>query len=57
MPKSEEGNNSVKYSQNVTNFTKLLSGHRHLRHDLCVKYHDPSSSGSQDTLVTRSFVG
>ena len=54
MSKSEKGDNSTKYSQN---FTKSLSGHLHLGNNLCVKYHDSSSSSSPDTLLTRSFMG
>ena len=42
MHKSEKGDNLAK------------SGHLHLRHNLCVKYHDSSSGGSLDILLTRS---
>ena len=30
-----------------------LSGHLHLGHNMCAKYHDPSSSSSPDILLTR----
>ena len=49
MPKSEKGDNSAKYLQN---FTKSLSGHLHHGHSLYAKYHDPSSSGYPDILLT-----
>ena len=48
MPKSEKGDNSAKYLQNVC---KMLI--RSSRPYLYVKYHDPSSNGSPDILFTR----
>ena len=51
MPKSEKGDNSAKYLQNLT---KTLSGHLHLGQNLYAKYHnDPSSCGSPHILFTR----
>ena len=50
MPKSEKGEKSAKYLQN---FTKSESGHLHHGHSLYAKYHDPSSSGYPDILLTR----
>ena len=49
MRKTEKGNNSVIYQQNLT---KSKSGHLHLRQSLWSKYHDPSSSGSCDIVFT-----
>ena len=37
------------------NLPKVKSGHLHIRHNMCVKYHDPSSSGSPDILFTISI--
>ena len=45
MPKSEKGHNSNIYGS-VPNVN-------HLGHNMCAKYHDPSSSGSPDILLTR----
>ena len=53
-PKSEKGNNSTKYLQN---FSKSLSGHLHLGHNVHATFYDPISSGSPDILMTRSFMG
>ena len=50
MQKSEKGDNAVKYLQK---FAKIQSGHLHLGHNLCVKYHDPYSSGSPDTFFSQ----
>ena len=50
MHKSEKGDNSAKYLQN---FATSQAGHLHLGHNLCAEYHDPSSSGSPDILLTR----
>ena len=50
MPKSEKGEKSAKY---LKNFIKSLSDHLHHGHSLCAKYHDPSSSGNPDILLTR----
>ena len=52
MRKLEKGDNSAKYR-----ISRKVSGHLHLRHNVCVKYHDPNSSGSPDTLLTRFFMG
>ena len=50
MPKSEKGKKkSARYLQN---FTKSKSGYLHHGHRLYAKYHDPSSSGYQDILLT-----
>ena len=54
MCKSEKEDNSAKYSQN---YTKSYSGHLYTGHNLCFKYHDPSSSGSAAILLTRSILG
>ena len=45
MPKSEKGDNSVKY---LKNFAKSK---------LYAIYHDPSLSGYPDIVVTRSCMG
>ena len=37
---------------NQPNIYRILPGHLHLGHNLCAKYHDPSSN-----LLTKSFVG
>ena len=50
MRKSEKGDNSAKYLQN---FIKSQSGHLHHGHSQYAKYHDPSSSGYPDILLTR----
>ena len=50
MPKSEKGNDSVKYSQN---FMKSESGHLCHVPKLYAWYHDPSTSSSQDILLTK----
>ena len=49
MRKTEKGDNSV---MDFENFTKNKSGHLHLRHSLFFKYHDSSSSGSEDIFFT-----
>ena len=54
MPKSDKGDNSVKY---LKIFAKCLSGHLHLGYKLYAKYLDPKSSGYPDIMVTRSFMG
>ena len=48
MHKSEKGDNSANYLQN---FAKSESGHLHLGHTLCAKYHEPNSSGSPGILL------
>ena len=50
MHKLEKGDNSAKY---LWKFGKILSGHLHHGHNLYAKYHDPSSNGSSDMLLTR----
>ena len=50
MLKSEKGEKSPKYLQN---FTKSWPGHLHHGHSLYAKYHDTSSSGIPDILLTR----
>ena len=51
--KLEKGHNSINY---VWNLFKIYSGHLHLGHNLCAKYHDPSSSGYPDILFTMSLI-
>ena len=41
---SEKGNNSAKYLKNLPKINQVI-------------YHDLSSSGSPDILLTRSFMG
>ena len=53
MHKSEKGDNSSKYLQNLA---KSCSGHLHLGHNLCAKYYDPNSGSSQDILLTRFHI-
>ena len=54
MRKSKKGDNSAKYLQN---FVKIISGHLHLGHNVHTKFHDPSSSGSPDILLTMALMG
>ena len=45
-----KGHNLVNTSQNAL---KSKSGHLNIDSDLYVKYHNPSSRGSQDIVLTR----
>ena len=38
---------------NIIEICQKLISHFHFRHNQCAKYHDPSSNGSPDILLTK----